>query len=296
MSCGEKMTQTKPIAITILLAVLLPLLSSFTASAQPSATFYFYTPEGLKPGSKILVHAELVQTLDTKLSVVFARIVSMPIFIETADDAQIVELLLLNETKNSLSLYVDALRQYAYNKVIIQPTDTYGFVIKPAIRGHGVYSENITFTIPQTARCGDTLFLYFHIVTDDHDYDILRPIGVVCDAFRIGVYTEKQIADLLNKYQAVLKENTELRDQIDDQTRMLSKCSSEKTYLNNTLQEKEKEISTLTSQVGELQRQLNQQMSQNETLTILLAFTFVTTIMITIYLAKRLKEMKKTPQ
>jgi regulator of replication initiation timing len=290
------MTKTKLVAITMLLAVLMPLLFSFTASAQPSAAFYFYTPEGLSPGSKILVHVELEQKLDKRLSLVFARIVSIPIYIETADDAQIVELLLLNETKNSLSLYVDALRQYVYKGIIIQSTDTYGFVIKPAIRGHGIYSENITFTIPQTARCGDTLFLYFHVTVDGHDYDILRPIGVVCDAFRLGAYTEKQIADLLNKYQAALKENTKLIDQTTDLMRMLSKCSSEKTYLNNTLQEKEKEISTLSSQVGELQRQLKQQMSQNETLTILLAFTFVTMILITVYLAKRLKGMKKSLQ
>ncbi len=285
----KKMTKTKPIVITILLAVLLPLLSSFTASALPGATFYLYTPEGLTPGAKIIVHVDLVQTLDDRLSAVFARIVAIPIYIETPDDAQMVELLLLNETKNSMEIHLDALKQYAYNGIIIQTTDTYGYVIKPDIRKRGVYSENITFTIPPNAHCWDTLFIYFHIRADGQDYDVFRPIGIVCDAFRLGMYTEKQVASLKEQYQNLLLENTILSKKLANETRLINNCISEKTQLNTTLQEKEKEISTLTSQIGELQ-------SQNEALTILLVFTFVTMIMITIYFAKRLKDMKKTPQ
>lgn len=296
------MTKTKLIVVAILLPVLLPALYvTKTASAQPQLTFYLYTPEGLSPGSKILVHVELTQTLDNKLSLVFARIVSIPIYIETADDAQIVELLLLNETINSLSLFVDALRQYAYKRVIIQPTDTYGFVIKPAIRGHGVYSENITFTIPQTAQCGDTLFLYFHVTVDDHDYDILRPIGVVCDAFRLGVYTEKQIADLRDKYQNLLLENAVLNKTLANETSLLSNCMSEKTQLNASLQEKEKTISTYASQVKEMQKhaeELQKQVDQlgllNEVLTIMLILTYIALIFTII--AKRFAARKKTSQ
>jgi len=277
------MTKTKLIVVAILLAVLLPALYvAKTASAQPQLTFYLYTPEGLTPGAKIVVHVDLVQTLDDRLSAVFARIVAIPIYIETADDAQMVELLLLNETKNSINIHLDALKQYVYNDTIIQPTDTYGYVIKPDIRKHGVYGENITFTIPQNAHCLETLFIYFHVRVDGQDYDTFMPIGVICDAYRRGMYTEKQVADLQDKYQNLLLENAVLNKTLANETSLLSNCMSEKTQLNASLQEKEKTISTYASQVKEMQKhaeELQKQVDQlgllNEVLTIILILTYI---------------------
>jgi hypothetical protein len=274
------MTKTRLVAITILLAVLIPLLFSITASAQPSAAFYLYTPEGLTPGAKIVVHVDLVQTLDDRLSAVFARIVAIPIYIATPDDAQIVELLLLNETKNSMKIHLEALMQYAYNDTIIQPTDTYGYVIKPDIRKRGVYSENITFTVPQNTHCWDTLFIYFHIRADGQDYDVFRPIGIICDAFRLGMYTEKQVTSLKEQYQNLLLENTMLSKKLANETRLLH--------------EKEKIISTYTSQVEELQKQIEQQRLFNEVLVIVLVLTYIALVLT--FTAKRFVGKNKTPQ
>jgi len=295
------MTKTGLVAITMLLAVLMPLLFSFTVSARPSFTFYLYTPEGLTPGAKIIVHVDLAQTLDDRLSAVFARIVAIPIYIETPDDALIVELLLLNETKNSMKIHLDALKQYAYNDTIIQPTDTYGYVIKPDFRKRGDYSENITFTIPKNAHCLETLFIYFHVRVDGQDYDTFMPIGVICDAYRRGMYTEKQVADLQDKYQNLLLENAELNKKLANETSLLSNCMSEKTQLNASLQEKEKTISTYASQVKEmqkhaeeLQKQIEQQRLFNEVLVIVLVLTYIALVLT--FTAKRFAGKNRTPQ
>ncbi|MCI4409196.1 MAG: hypothetical protein JHC26_08900 [Thermofilum sp.] len=289
------MSKTKLVAISILLIVLMTLLSSFTTTARPNVSFYFYAPEGMNPGSKILVHLELTQMLDNKLSIVFTRIVAIPIYVEDASDTDYIGLFLLNETEKSVSIYYDALKQYAFNRVIIQSTDTYGYIIKPSFREHGVYSGNITLTIPQGASCGDTILLYFHVRVDDQDYDILEPIGIVCDAFRVGIYTEKQVENLQQQIQNLKLENTDLSNKLANESNLLNKCLSEKTQLNNTLQglnntllEKEKIISSYVTQVEELKNQVSQQMSVIYVLAFLLASTYIALILI--YIMRHLKK------
>jgi hypothetical protein len=294
------MTKTRIIAVVIFFAVLL--ISTLTVLAQtPWENLYIYTPEGLKPGAKFTVTVGITTTKGDKFSSVFVRVTTIPIYIETSDDAQLIHYLLLNETVVSAQLHRDALKQYAFNNTIIQPTDTYGYVLPPAFREPGTHVGNLTLTVPSNAQCGETLFLYIHVIADDESHGALVPIGIVCDAYRYGIFTEKEMADLQNKYQVVLKENMALKEQVDNQTRILNKCISEKTQLNNTLQEKEKTISTYESQVGELQkhveelqRQVDQQGLLNEALTVALVLTYIAIIFT--FIAKRFASRKKAYQ
>jgi hypothetical protein len=294
------MTKTRIIAVVILFAVLL--ISTLTVLAQtPWENLYIYTPEGLKPGAKFTVTVGITTTKGDKFSSAFVRVTTIPIYIETSDDAQLIHYLLLNETVTSMKLHLEALKQYAFNNVVIQPRDTYGYVLPPSFRAPGTYTGNLTLTVPSDAQCGETLFLFINVIKDGESHDAFIPVGIVCDAYRVGIYTEKQIADLQNKYQVVLKENTALKEQVDDQTKMLNKCISEKTQLNNTLQEKEKAISTYASQVGELQkhveelqRQVDQQGLLNEALTVTLVLTYIAIIFT--FIAKRFASRKKASQ
>jgi hypothetical protein len=302
MSCGEKMTQTKPIAITILLAVLLPLLSSFTASAQiPWVNLYIYTPEGLKPGAKFNVTVMISTAHSDQFSSVFVRVTTIPIYIETGDDAQLIHYLLLNETVASAQLHRDALKQYAFYNIVIQPTDTYGYVLPPAFRSPGTHVGNLTLTVPYNAHCGETLFLYINVIADGKSHGALAPIGIVCDAYRYGVFTESQLTDIKEKMQNLWQENMLLVGQLENATKMLNKCISQNRLLNDALQEKDKTIASYTTQVKDLQshleetqKQIDQQRLLSNVLIAVLALTYIALIIDIV--AKRFAGKNRAPQ
>jgi chromosome segregation ATPase len=108
------------------------------------------------------------------------------------------------------------------------------------------------------------------------------------------MYTEKQVADLQDKYQNLLLENAVLNKKLANETSLLSNCMSEKTQLNASLQEKEKTISTYASQVKEMQKQVDQLGLLNEVLTITLILTYIALIFTII--AKRFASKNRTPQ
>ncbi|MEM3549219.1 MAG: hypothetical protein QXJ23_09480 [Thermofilum sp.] len=297
------MTKTKPIAITILLAVLLSILyMTKTASAQfPWVNLYIYTPEGLKPGAKFTVTVKISTAHDDKFSSVFVRVTAIPIYIETSDDAQLIHYLLLNETVVSAQLHLDALKQYAFNNIIIQPTDTYGYVLPPAFRVPGTHVGNLTLTVPYNVHCGETLFLYINVIVDGESHYALVPIGIVCDAYRYGIFTESQLTDIKEKMQNLWHENMLLSGQLENVTRMLNKCISENRLLSDTLQEKDKTITSYTTQVKdlqsrleELQKQIDQQRLLSNVLIAMLALTYI--VLMIVFVIKRLVSKAKASQ
>jgi hypothetical protein len=280
----------------------LPLLSSFTASAQlPWVNLYIYTPEGLKPGVKFTVTVMISTAHSDQFSSVFVRVTTIPIYIETSDDAQLIHYLLLNETVVSAQLHRDALKQYAFNNIVIQPTDTYGYVLPPAFRAPGTHVGNLTLKVPYNAHCGETLFLYINVIKDGQSKGALVPIGIVCDAYRYGIFTESQLTDIKEKMQNLWNENVLLGGQLENVTRMLDKCISQNRLLNDTLQEKDKTIASYTTQVKDLQshlealqKQINQQRSLSNVLIAVLALTYITLIIA--FVVKRFAGKNRTPQ
>ncbi|MCI4408485.1 MAG: hypothetical protein JHC26_05290 [Thermofilum sp.] len=249
------------LAITVLAFVLAVTVSH----AQPPSDFKYtvYTPEGLKPGAKIAINVEL-DASTSYATAVFVKIFTFPVYVDNGEDFKYLGLMLGEQYADAFRIATDAVTKYAYQGILIQPTDTYGFIITPKVRPPGKYTGNITLTIPSDATCGETLFVFFLVSADKNVTEFIMPVGLVCEEeFRQGIYYESTVSSLNNKIQALTNTvdtlNTELNTcstKNKDLEAQLDTLKNQVNTLNSQLQEKDQKITSLEATLNESQNAL----------------------------------------
>ncbi|MCI4407744.1 MAG: hypothetical protein JHC26_01540 [Thermofilum sp.] len=279
------MTKTKLVAITILLAILTSMLFiTKTASAQPPSNFKYtvYTPDGLKPGAKITINVELDATT-SYATAVFVKIFTFPVYADNGEDFDYLGLMLGEQYADAFRIATDAVTKYAYQGILIQPTDTYGFIIAPKVRLPGKYTGNITLVIPSNATCGETLFVFFLVSVDSKVTEFIMPVGLVCEEeFRQGIYYASSVSSLNNKIQSLTNTVESLNNQLQSCTTKSQDLEKQVDTLNSQLQEKDTKIATLESTLHETQSELatlqNKEKFYETTVYVLLALLFLTVL------------------
>jgi regulator of replication initiation timing len=263
-----------PAAVLLALAAAALLLLPAVASAQPSLRYAVYTPRGLAPGAPVTVSVEITTTREDKASLVFVRLFTVPVLLneETLED---VHLLIAAEFHDSAQLVVSLLRDKVYSGA----WDTYGYVVPVGFRA-GTINRSITLKVPDTAKCGETLFFFIAYWVDEDSGWFSVPVGVVCEGeWRRGIYYEdyvKQLRDenaLLNsqvtRLEATLRsayyERDSLKRQLDQLQGELSRLQGENQQLRQQLDQLQGEAARLQQQLSALQgenQQLRQQLDQ----------------------------------
>ena len=259
MSRSLRISRALAAALLALAAALL--LLPAVASAQPSLKYAVHTPRGLAPGAPVTVSVEITTTREDKVSKVFVRLFTVPVFLseETFED---VHYLIVAEFHDSTQLVVSLLKEKVYSGA----WDTYGYVVPVGFRA-GTTNRSITLKVPDAAKCGETLFIFVAYRVDGESGWFSEPVGVVCESeWRRGIYYEdyvKQLRDenaLLNtqvaRLEATLRsayyERDSLKRQLDQLQGELSRLQGENQWLSQQLDQLQSENARLQQQLGAL--------------------------------------------
>jgi regulator of replication initiation timing len=241
-----------PAAVLLALAAAALLLLPAVASAQPNLRYAVHTPRGLAPGAPVTVSFEITTTREDKASLVFVRLFTVPVLL-TEETLEAVHYLITAEFKDSAELIVSLLRDKVYSGA----WDTYGYVIPVGFRA-GTFNRSITLKVPDTAECGDTLFIFITYWVDEHSGWLSVPVGVVCESeWRRGIYYEDYVRQLRD-------ENALLNSQVTRLEAALKGAYSERDSLRQQVAQLQGENQQLRQQLGQLQGEaarLQQQLS-----------------------------------